>query len=250
MEIKAVKFYENGFMTQPFAFGGGDDASKYDASVRYLSSLQNFLIDVGDEVILVDTGLPKENKDTAPTEKTQIFVGTRIQDYMAAFAALGYRPEQVTKILVTHKHPDHTGELRGFPNAKVYIGPEDADAMKLEGDNIVRATYPDGPYHNFPRSQKIAEGVYLIEAKGHTKGNSIVVAEKDGLFYMMHGDVTYTDAALKEDKLSIVFEDLDAARDTLTRVREFIKANPTVYLSTHTPEGWQNLENKTVMKLD
>ncbi|MBQ9528365.1 MAG: hypothetical protein IJR68_12225, partial [Fretibacterium sp.] len=71
-----------------------------------------------------------------------------------------------------------------------------------------------------------------------------------GLFYMMHGDVTYTDAALKEDKLSIIFEDQDAARDTLTKVREFIKANPTVYLSTHTPEGWQNLENKTVMKLD
>ena len=113
----------------------------------------------------------------------------------------------------------------------------------------MRAAYPDGPYHNFERSQKVAEGVYFIEAKGHTKGNSIVVAEKDGLFYMMHGDVTYTDEALRRDKLSVVFEDLDAARDTLKKVREFIRTNPTVYLSTHTPEGWQNLENKTVMKL-
>ncbi|MBQ9566419.1 MAG: MBL fold metallo-hydrolase [Synergistaceae bacterium] len=250
MEIKAVKFYEDGFMTQPFAFGGGDEASQYDASVRYPSSLQNFLIDMGNEVILVDTGFSKEMKDAEPNEKTQIYVGKRIQDYMAAFAAMGYKPEQVTKILVTHKHPDHTGVIRAFPNAKIYIGPEDADALKLEGENIVRAAYSDGPYHNFPRSQKIAEGVYFIEAKGHTKGNSIIIAEKDGLFYMMHGDVTYTDAALKEDKLSVVFEDLDAARDTLTKVREFIRANPTVYLSTHTPEGWQNLENKTVMKLD
>ena len=249
MEIKAVKFYENGFMTQPFALGGGEDAGSYDASVRYPSSLQNYLLDMGDEVILVDTGLPKETKDAEPNDKTQIFVGTRITDYMSAFEALGYKPEQVTKILVTHKHPDHTGELRSFPNAKVYIGPEDADALKLNGENIIRVEYKDGPYHNFEASERIAEGVYFLPAKGHTKGNSIVVAEKDGLFYMMHGDVTYTDVALKEDKLSVVFEDLAAARDTLTKVREFIKANPTVYLSTHTPEGWQNLANKTVMKL-
>ena len=105
MEIKAVKFYENGYMTQPFALGGGEDAGQYDAGVRYPSCLQNYLIDMGDEVILVDTGLPRETKDAEPNEKTQIFVGTRIQDYMSAFAALGYRSEQVTKILVPTSTP-------------------------------------------------------------------------------------------------------------------------------------------------
>ncbi len=42
--------------------------------------------------------------------------------------------------------------------------------------------------------------------------------EMDGLYYMMHGDVTYCDAALKANKLSIIFEDKDAARETLDRV--------------------------------
>ena len=136
-----------------------------------------------------------------------------------------------------------------FPNAKVYVSPEDADAQKLTGDNIVRVAYKDGAYHNFPKAEKIADGVWLIEAKGHTKGNSIVIAEADGLYYMMHGDVTYCDAALKANKLSIVFEDIDAARETLDRVREFVANNPTVYLSTHCPEGYENLEMKRVMKL-
>ena len=49
--------------------------------------------------------------------------------------------------------------------------------------------------------------------------------------------------------LKIIFEDKAAARETLDRVRTFIKNNPTVYLSTHCPEGYENLEMKRVMKL-
>ncbi len=248
MKIKAVKLYENGFMTRGFALGGeGREVS--DPEKRYRSSIQNFLIDTGDEVILVDTGLPKETPDMVPEENSQIYVGSRIQDYVSALRALGYEPEQVTKILVTHKHEDHTGELRSFPNARIYIAPEEADAMKLEGDNIIRVKYESGAYHTFDASEKIAEGVYFLPGKGHTLGNSIVAAECDGLFYMMHGDVTYTDEALFEDRLSVVYEDVDAARDTLNRVRAFIAKNPTVYCSTHAPFGYENLEAKRVFDL-
>ena len=248
MEIKAIRMFDGGFMNQPFAFGGEEGKDLFDEQIIYRSSLQNFLIDTGSEIILVDTGF--KNDFAAPAKKlgAPLYMGEKVADYMDAFAATGYKPEQVTKILVTHKHPDHTAALEYFPNAKVYISPEDADAMKLAGDNIVRAQYGES-YKNFPNAQKVADGIWFIEAKGHTKGNSIIVAEDDGLYYMFHGDVTYCDAALKANKLSIVFEDKDAARETLDRVRQFIKDNPTVYLSTHCPEGYENLEMKRVMKL-
>ena len=69
------------------------------------------------------------------------------------------------------------------------MSPEEADALKLDGANIVRVKYKDGAYKNFPASEKIA-------------------------------------------------------------VREFIKNNPTVYCSTHTPLGYENLETKKVVDLD
>ena len=249
MIIKAIRLYKDGFMIRPFALGGEDGMDKFDPAVRYRSSLQNFLIDTGKEVILVDTGLPDDFPDQVPDEKTTLYMGSRIKGYDEAFAEAGYKPEQVSKILVTHKHADHTGKLKSFPNAEIYVGPEDADNPEFEGLKVIKAEYNDGPYHNFPASQKIADGVYLIQAKGHTKGNSIVIAENEGLFYMMHGDVTYTDEALYENKLSVVFEDKTAARQTLDMVREFIKNNPTVYLSTHTPLGYENLEAKKVVDL-
>ena len=222
-----------------------------DPTVQYRSSLQNYVIDTGSEVILVDTGVPAGVPDVVPNEKTLIYMGNKIKNYLDALAELGYQPEQVTKILITHKHGDHTGELRNFPNAIIYASAEEAKADELKHyPNVVPVEFTDGPYANFEKSQKIADGVYYIEAKGHTTGNSIVVVEDDGLFYMIHGDVTYTDEALYANKLSIVFEDIVAARKTLDAVREFIGSHPTVYLSTHTPLGYENLEAKRIVDLD
>ena len=251
MIIKAVKFRENGFYTQPFVFGGEEGMEKFDKNIRYRGSLQNYLIDTGSEVILVDTGLPLGTPEEHPDENSLMFTGKDICSYMEAFRALGYKPEQVTKILLTHKHADHSGELKSFPNAKIFVNEDELSADELQGiSGIVPVKFTDGAYHNFPESQKICDGIYYIKAKGHTNGNSIILAENDGLFYMMHGDITYVDEALYENKQSVVFDDITAARETLDRVREFIRNNPTVYLSTHSPQGYENLEAKCVMDLD
>ncbi len=58
MEIKAIRMFDGGFMNQQFAFGG-EGKEGTDEQIIYRSSLQNFLIDTGSEVILVDTGMPE-----------------------------------------------------------------------------------------------------------------------------------------------------------------------------------------------
>ena len=68
MQIKAIRFREGGFATQPFAFGGEDGPAAFDPKVRYRSGLTNYLIDIGDEVILVDTGLPKGTPEEVPDD--------------------------------------------------------------------------------------------------------------------------------------------------------------------------------------
>ena len=151
MKIQAVKFRKNGFMNQPFAFAGEDDASEFDASIRYRSCLQNYVIDTGDEVILVDTGLPEGTPEESPDENTPIYTGQDIKPYMKALNDLGYKPEQVSKILITHKHADHTGELKSFPNALIYVNEEECSADEIKNiPNIVPVKFTDGAYHNFP----------------------------------------------------------------------------------------------------
>ena len=251
MEIKAVKFRRDGYYTQPFAFGGEEGIEKFDKNIRYRGSLQNYLIDTGEEVILVDTGLPAGFPEEVVNEQAMAYTGKTICDYMDALAALGYKPEQVTKILLTHKHSDHSGELLSFPNAQIYVNADEIGVAELKDiPNLVPVHFTDGAYYNFPASQKIADGIYFIKAKGHTNGNSLVIAENEGLFYMFQADITYVDEALHENKLSVVFDDLAAARETMDRVREFVRNQPTVYMGTHTPQGYENLEAKRVMDLD
>ena len=53
---------------------------------------------------------------------------------MEALADLGYKPEQVGKILITHKHADHTGKLKRFPN----VNAEECDADEIKNlPNII-----------------------------------------------------------------------------------------------------------------
>ena len=251
MQIKAVKFRKDGFYTQPFAFGGEEGQDKFDHNIRYRGSLQNYLIDTGKDVILVDTGLPAGTPEEVPNEQSLAYTGKDICSYMDALKALGYQPEQVTKILLTHRHADHSGELKSFPNAQIFVNAHELGAAELEGiDNLVPVTYSDGAYYNFPEAQKIQDGIWFVKAEGHTRGNSIIVVEDGDLFYMIHGDITYCDEALYADKLSVVYDDLAAARVTQNRIREFIRKHPTVYLSTHSPQGPENLEAKRVMDLD
>ena len=86
---------------------------------------------------------------------------------------------------------------------------------------------------------KLYDGGYMMKT----------IVEDGDLSYIIHGDVTYTDEALYENKIAVAFEDLPAARDTLNKVRAFINDNKTVYLSTHTPLGYENLASKKIMEL-
>ena len=249
MKITALEFYKNGYMQESFAFGGSLPKEKIDPQRTYPSSLQNYLVDTGHELILVDTGFPVETKDFSNKPGQMLYFGEKVNDFVAALKKVGYQPGDINKVVITHKHPDHSGEIRLFSHSQIFISQIEAEAMNLQGEHIVKVNFEDRPYKNFDTSKTIAEGVTMLPAYGHTHGNAIVIVEDAGLYYMLHGDVTYTDEALRRNELSVVFENIEKARASLYAVRKFILENDTIYLSTHTPEGLTNLENKRVMKL-
>lgn len=94
-----------------------------------LVEVQPFLIATSKDLLLLDTGLGFEEPDGT----LQIYNNLR---------AVGYAPEQVTKVLMSHLHKDHAGGVTmkdkngllkpTFPNATYYIyRPEGDDALRV-----------------------------------------------------------------------------------------------------------------------
>lgn len=89
-----------------------------------------FLIVSKDEIILLDVGLGFK-KDGAPMIKAML------QQH-------GYKPEQVSKVLMSHLHKDHSDGLgyfedgnfvQNFPDAKIYIQEKELEYALSEKDN-------------------------------------------------------------------------------------------------------------------
>ena len=94
------------------------------------ASVNAYLIRAGDRLILMDAG-------------TGELYGPTLNKLEASLKAVGVTPEQITDILITHIHTDHTGGLMDgkrivFPNATVHIEQKEV-AYWLDPANRARA---------------------------------------------------------------------------------------------------------------
>src|SRR2546425_9924456 len=83
------------------------------------ASMNAYLIQLDNKLILVDTGAGE-------------LLGPKLDKLPDSLKSVGLKPEQITDILLTHIHPDHSGGLtvggrRVFPNATVHVNKLELD---------------------------------------------------------------------------------------------------------------------------
>lgn len=107
-EVHAVKYADRNSRTRRDSFIFDDNHDAPHPMDYFMWVLRR-----GAEVILVDTGYDRTEADAR---------GRPIrQDPAASLAPLGLRPEDITRIIVTHLHYDHAGGLHLFPNATLHM---------------------------------------------------------------------------------------------------------------------------------
>ncbi len=110
----------------------------FTCNARWPSTLKTgmacLLVETDQGLILVDTGLGL-NDYADPTWMTRLFRVITIVPFDPNEAAvrqverLGYKPEDVMHILLTHMHFDHISGLSDFPRAKVHVHTREYDAF-------------------------------------------------------------------------------------------------------------------------
>jgi glyoxylase-like metal-dependent hydrolase (beta-lactamase superfamily II) len=188
-------------------------AAHEDAQVEL--SINTFLINTGNKLVLVDTGAG------------ELFGPKSGGHLIANLRAAGYQPEQIDAILLTHIHGDHSGGLsmsgkRLFVNADVYVDHRDADfwlSAKEEAAHPERKTtfqqshqtvdpyVKAGKLKTFDGATKLFPGISSLPAYGHTPGHSAYLIESKGKRLILWGDtIHYAEAQFADPTISIEYD--------------------------------------------
>ena len=178
------------------------------------------LVESKDGLLLVDTGFGRrDHTDPTPFVRSFMKVSNFRSDVTKTaidqVKGLGYLPEDVRHIAITHMHLDHVGGLPDFPNARVHIYEKEYTAIYqpriIEEKVVCRPEHwdhgPDWVVHeldevdwfgfNCTPEVSLGEGsFFFVPLTGHTRGHSaVVIKTPDGWLmhsgdsYVYHGDV-------------------------------------------------------------
>ena len=150
----------------------------------------------GPEKILVDTSFLSVER-TWEIRRRKI-VRSQDQELLAALAAAGARPEEITTVILTHLHYDHAGNNRLFPNARFFVQREELryalaptrfDASAYFAPSLgVTPDYLGTPFELLDGDTELTHGIRVIRTPGHTPGHQSVLVDTVGGRYCIAGD--------------------------------------------------------------
>lgn len=189
------------------------------------TSINAFLLKTDNKVILVDTGAGEFFGE----------VGGRLPQ---SLALAGFNPADITDILITHIHTDHSGGLATggkimFPNATVHVHKADVDFF-LDPANLKRGLLPQyhheakatiglyqamGKVKTFSEVATLFDGITAIPTPGHTPGHSFFRLDSLGELMEFWGDIVHIESVqMPKPDVTINFDvDQDAAREQRTK---------------------------------
>ncbi|WP_394831424.1 MBL fold metallo-hydrolase [Pendulispora rubella] len=193
------------------------------------ASINVVLIQAGPRLVLVDTG------------SGELFGPGNGGKLVSAMTATGVRPQQITDILITHVHTDHSGGLIAdgkiqFPNATVHVGKPDVDFF-LDPANSAKSGYDihyfneaiktlkpyvdAGKVRTFSGTTEVLPGITASLHPGHTPGTAFFVAESRGEKITFIGDIVHFSAVqFPNPKVTVVY-DLDTKAAAAVRTQQF-----------------------------
>lgn len=179
------------------------------------------LVETSKGLVLVDTGFGSEDVRN-PNHLGKPFLAltgakpTMQETALEQVKGLGFKPEDVQHIIVTHLDLDHAGGLVDFPHAQVHVHkPEHNAAMNpylIEKGRYRPAHFKHGPKWNIHgeegddwfgfRGLKAIEGlqddIVIVPLAGHTRGHCGVAVRTESGWLMHAGDAYFHHGAMQD----------------------------------------------------
>jgi glyoxylase-like metal-dependent hydrolase (beta-lactamase superfamily II) len=195
-----------------------------------LLTLGGFLVETGDQKIVVDLGFGDMTVPFAPVGG--VFRGGQL---LSSLRRAGVEPADVDVVFYTHLHLDHVGwtaqngELT-FPNARYVVGEGEFEFWQGVTDEELAVVGPHPEAVQAPLVNRIesvgdgalvASGVNVLASPGHTPGHCSAVISSGADRAIILGDVVHCPLQLADGDLRIIF---DVDPETAARTRDKIAA--------------------------
>lgn len=170
---------------------------------------------------------------------------------------LGLNPNDVRWVIQTHLHFDHADGFDFFPKAEVMVSRTELEGHRKRPLGAVRCLYPKDfsptaldykakSYETFQNYFPItkAEDVVIVPTHGHSYGHqSILLRDNDKTFFFA-GDVVFDERQLLKREVAGIVHNVQQAKDSMERSRQFIASTSTIFLPSHDPHSLQRLNTQ------
>ncbi|QMU71602.1 N-acyl homoserine lactonase family protein [Streptacidiphilus sp. P02-A3a] len=238
-EVLALRFGTQAGRSARENFLFADDPCATDSVAPF--DFYTWVIRDEERVIAVDTGFAADT--AARRGRTQLHHPVR------ALADLAISPEQVSDLVVTHMHWDHTGFLDAYPTARVHLQQAEMEfctggAMRhaaprrpFEADDVntaVRLLFAERlRLHRGP--VRIAPGVEAHPAPGHTPGLQVVRVHTERGWLVLASDSSHLWANIRRRAPFPILDHLASMVDSY-EVVEALADGPDHVIPGHDPQ--------------
>jgi glyoxylase-like metal-dependent hydrolase (beta-lactamase superfamily II) len=170
----------------------------------------------------------------------------------AQLREIGVGPDDVSHIVQTHLHIDHTGALGHFPNAVVVVHAREREAA-LAADDPMQSGYIRGDYDRPALRWQTVEGdtdlfgdglIRLVETPGHAAGHmSLLIDLADTGSVLITADASDNLAQWEGRAHVRAFHSRADAARSLRRLHELADETGAMVVFGHDPENWVQLQH-------
>ena len=107
------------------------------------------------------------------------------------FAAIP--PTSLTAVVISHLHPDHSGQNTLFPGIPIYVQPSEwQTAHETEYTILDWIDFPGAEYRQVAGDHEPAPGIRIFATPGHSPGHQSLVVDVPGGPILLAGQAVYS----------------------------------------------------------